>query len=204
MTGRPDGRKRGYARLALALLRMLTMLETNPLLVVTLFGTILSGCATLAQVPAELPLASSDLSLKVTDPAQTKLLLFNASDVRMYKLDGSGRINVFLSEKGVAQLDIGQYAQLIVAKGKYTVRLTHVDLVEFTSEHTFDLTEDESILEFCATPLGHKARLRGELPTDFLVSFKPIEDGFPPSLSELWDKPYFQYDPQYDWAPCSW
>src|SRR5438132_12376195 len=68
----------------------------------------LTGCLT--PVKNEVPLAGGDLSVYATKTNETKLVIFNDSNSLLYGLDGSGRINVSLDGKGVAQLNIGRFA----------------------------------------------------------------------------------------------
>ena len=133
---------------------------------------LLAGCLT--PVANEIPLVHGDLSAKASNPNDTKLVIFNDSNFLMYGLDQTGRINVSLNGKGLTQINIGRYAQVIVPKGTCQVYLVHWDTDKFASQHEFDLTNDESFLEIHAKITSNEANLLSELPEDFEKKFKPI------------------------------
>jgi len=141
-------------------------MQLSALLVLPL---LLSGCLT--PVQSEIPLAQGDLSVKATNTNDTKLLIFNDSDHVLYGLDGSGRINVKLNGKGVAQLHNGQYLQVILQKGSYRVDLAHLDMVKFSSKYQIELTNSESFLEIRSTPTSNHAEIVPALPPNFERDF---------------------------------
>ena len=102
-------------------------------------------------------------------------MIFNDSDFLAYGLDGSGRINVKLNGQGVAQLKIGQFAQVVVPLGQYQVDLEHMDTATFTSHHQIELRDPVSFLEIFATPTANKAYLVSRPPPGFDEKFKPVE-----------------------------
>lgn len=132
----------------------------------------LAGCLT--PVKNEMPLLSGDLSLKATNATDTKVVIFNDSNRVLFGLDGSGRINVKLDGKGVTQLNIGSYTQLIVPKGSYRVDLTHLDTVTFSSHKQVQFTEPESFLEIHSTPTSNEAKLVPSLPAHFTSDYTPV------------------------------
>ena len=134
---------------------------------------LLAGCLT--PVRNEIPLAGSDLSVQATSPTETKLVIFNDSNYLLYGLDGSGRINVRLNGRGVAQIKVGHYAQVIVPKGSYRVDLLHVDREYYASQHQIELNEPESFLEVRAISFSNEANLVPALPADFEKKFKPVK-----------------------------
>lgn len=143
----------------------LVVLLTAPLFLV--------GCLT--PVKNEIPLVGGGLSAAASDTNDTRLVIFNDSNFVLYGLDGSGRINVKLNGKGVAQIRIGYYAQVIVPKGSYQVDLTHRDTADFTSHHEIELANAESFLEIHSTMVSNEAILIPALPEDFEKKFKPIK-----------------------------
>ena len=90
-------------------------------------------------------------------------------------MDGSGRINVKLNGQGVAQVNIGHYAQVIVPQGKYQVDLVHLDTATFPSKHEIELNTPVSFLEIFATITSNKAFLVSRPPPDFDKKFKPVK-----------------------------
>lgn len=132
----------------------------------------LTGCLT--PVDKETPLASGDLSLRVKDEGEIKLIIFNDSNSFWYGIDGTGRMNVTLDGRGVAQLKIGQYAQLFVSKGHHEIELVHRDIRHFGSHHSVQLNAPETFLRIRATLNANKVELVSVLPQDFEKRFKPV------------------------------
>src|SRR5258705_5987192 len=128
------------------------MKPTIQLTTVLLFSLLLTGC--LSPVKNEIPLVQGGLSVKPTSTNDTKLVIFNISNSFLYKIDGSGRINVKLNGQGVAQLKIGHYAQVIVPKGRYKIELTHRDMADITSDHNIEFRDSESFVEIYSNPLS--------------------------------------------------
>ena len=169
------------------------------------FGILcIAGCSNLTSIKNEIPLASSELTLTTSTPSETKVLLFNSSDVRTFKIDGSGRMNISANGKGIGQLDIGQYLQVILPKGRHRFRLSHRDLQEFESFHELQLQDAESIIEICATATGNRARLRADLPDQFPSSFRAVDAGPAPSFDELFNKGYFELQTLGRRPHCNW
>src|SRR6266568_8306392 len=110
-----------------------SMKRSLQLAALLLLPLLLTGCLT--PVANEIPLAYDDLSVKPGNTNDTRLVIFNDSNFVLYGLDGSGRINVKLNGKGVAQIHVGYYAQAIVPKGTYQVDLMHRDTADFASRH---------------------------------------------------------------------
>jgi hypothetical protein len=158
-------------------------------LIAFVFITSLTGCR-LTPVKNEIPLVTGDISLQQADPNYTKLLIFNASNYLMFGIDGTGRINVMLNGKGVAHLNIYEYAQLIVPKGKHKVSLVHRDIVHLSSEHEIDLVNAESFLKVYATVTSNRAKLVAVLPKNFDKKFKRANADFAyPPLKRTMQKP---------------
>lgn len=104
--------------------------------IVLLVFVSVSGCSlTLPAVPREYPVISSEA--KVDDSSVSRLLIFNASSPVMFT--GTGRLNVSLNGKGAAQLDIWEYIELLVPRGRYRVDLLHHDVASFSSSHEIDM-----------------------------------------------------------------
>jgi hypothetical protein len=131
-----------------------------------------TGCLT--PVRNEVPLATGNVMDKPASANDTRLVIFNDSDFLAYGLDGSGRINVNLNGQGVAQVKIGQYAQVVVPHGQYQVDLAHMDIATFSSHHQIELRDPVSFLEIFATPTANEAFLVSRPPSDFDEKFKPV------------------------------
>jgi hypothetical protein len=151
----------------------MAMKRCIPLVALLVFPLLLAGCLT--PVKNEIPLAGSDLSVQATSTNDAKLVIFNDSNYLLYGLDGSGRINVKLNGKGVAQLKVGYYVQVIVPKGSYEVGLLHVDREYYTTQHQIELREPETFLEVRVVAFSNEARLVPALPSNFEKKFKPVK-----------------------------
>src|ERR1700750_1679143 len=92
----------------------------------------LTGCFT--PVKNEIPLVKGDLHLIPANTNETKLVIFNDSNPVLYGADGSSRINVKLNGKGLGRLNFGQYAEVVIPKGKCEVDWQPLDLVGFPSK----------------------------------------------------------------------
>ncbi len=132
--------------------------------------TLLGGCLT--PVKNEMPLVRNGLSAKATGPNETKVIIFNSSNWLLFPL--TGRINVKLNEKEIANLNIGQYAEVVMPRGGCQVDLVHWDVANFYSQHIVELKGPESFLEVRATPTANQARIVPELPRNFEKRFKPV------------------------------
>jgi hypothetical protein len=147
----------------------------KPLLLSLLLASLLplTGCFT--PVKNEIPLATGNLRSPPDNPNETRLVIYNKSNPVLYGLDGSSRINVKLNGKGVGRLNIGQYAQVIMPKGKCQVDMKHLDLVVFSSQRWVDLNDPVSFVEIYATPTANEAKTVPALPADFEGSYKSIK-----------------------------
>jgi hypothetical protein len=139
-----------------------------------LLGLLLLSTGCLSPVQNEIPLLAGGLSAKASGPNDTKLVIFNTSNGVLYGLDGSGRINVWVNNRGVAMVKIGHYAQVIVPRGPCHVSLTHRDMAKFNSEHDFTLTGPEAFLEIRATPISNAAELLLVPPGNLEQDFTPV------------------------------
>jgi hypothetical protein len=146
------------------------IVRLSAVLILSLF---LTGC--LSPVRNEIPLAKGGLNIKPSNTNEAKLVIFNDSSVVGFGIDGTGRINVRLNGKGVTQLNIGRYTQVIVPKGKYQLDLDHLDMVHFTSKHQIELVQPESFLLISATPVSNKAEMLSVPPPDFEAKYRPVE-----------------------------
>jgi hypothetical protein len=152
---------------------------SNYLMRIILYSALLSlplfmaGC--LSPVQNEIPLATGSVLERPANTNDTRLVIYNDSDFLAFGMDGSGRINVKLNGQGVAQVNIGHYAQVIVPQGKYQVDLVHLDTATFSSEHQIELNTPVSFLEIFATITSNKAFLVSQPPPDFDKKFKPVK-----------------------------
>jgi hypothetical protein len=163
----------------MGILQLKKIILSSSFLFLALF---LSGC--LSPVKNEIPLAGGGVLDNPQGANDTRLIIYNDSDFLGFGMDGSGRINVTLNGQGVALVKIGEYAQVIVPKGKYEVDLVHLDMAKFASHHEIELTEPVSILEIFATPTSNRAFVVSHLPPDFTEKFKPVKNDRRPAKDE--------------------
>jgi hypothetical protein len=142
----------------------LAILSVLPLLFV--------GCLT--PVRNEIPLVRGGWSAMAGNTNETRLVIFNNSNYLLYGLDGSGRINVRLNGRGVAQIKVGYYAQVMMPKGACRVNLVHRDREDYATEHEVELTGPETFLEIGAISFSNRAKIVSTLPDDFENKFKPV------------------------------
>ena len=131
----------------------------------------IAGCS-LPPVKNEMPLVGS-FTARAADSNDTKVVIFNESSMVLHGIDNTGRLNVTLDGKGVAQLNIGEYVQVIVPRGKHHVNLEHRDVFMFRSDHEVEFTTAETFLKVRATPVSNEAKVVPELAPQFDVKFRP-------------------------------
>ena len=142
------------------------MKKTLIYLIIAYFSTLIAGCAaTLPAVQNEFPISRSKITINPTDNNLTRLVIFNSAIVIIHPI--TGRLNIYLNGKGVAQLGIGEYIQTLVPRGSYNVTLLHHDLFPFSSSHRIEITGTEAYLEVYPTILSNAARLVKDLPDEF-------------------------------------
>lgn len=122
-----------------------------------------SGCM-VAPIQSELPLLAVDLEQRSTQSGEVVMILFNNSSKLMYGLDSTGRINVRLNGKAVGGPNIGEYVMLQIPKSKHRLLLSHLDLIEFKSEHDIEAADDQLIVEMAATPISNSIQIHKKLP----------------------------------------
>lgn len=121
------------------------------------------GCM-VAPIQSELPLLGANLAQRSTQSGEVVMILFNNSSKLMYGLDSTGRINVRLNGKAVGGPNIGEYVMLQIPKGRHRLQLSHLDLIEFKSEHDIEAADDPLIVEMAATPISNSIQVHKKLP----------------------------------------
>jgi len=139
-----------------------------------LFLIFINGCC-MAPIKTELPLLGSDVALKNSDPGKVKMIIFNNTNNFLFGLDMTGRINIKLDDKAIGGLYIGEYAQLIIPKGKHRIELVHLDMTYFTSYHDLVAEKDPLIVEIWATPVSNALWTLDDLPPNFINNFTPYK-----------------------------
>lgn len=131
-----------------------------------LTSMLLAACSVvwpLKPVATEWPLLGPALDSPL--PANTqRVLIFNNSGKLQHGTSNTGRINVWLNGRGVAGLDIGEYVQLALAPGTYTLQLLHHDLVDFKSTHEVIVKAAPVYVEVSATITSNSVTVHASLP----------------------------------------
>jgi len=131
---------------------------------------VLASCAATPPV-REVSLPSQSLN----EPLKSgviQLVIFNDSNILMYGIDNSGKINIHHNGKGVGQLNIGQYVILSVAEGYHTINLLHKDIANFGSTHQLKVSESPTYLKIYAKVTSNGAEIVPK-PENFEEKFKP-------------------------------
>lgn len=137
------------------------------------FCAVLAGCAT-PTVNREVPLLGPDLSAVAKTPGNSKVLIYNHSSRLTHLL--TGKVQVRLNGRGVAALEIGEYLQIEVPRGKHALQLSHWDLVSFNSMHELEVDQPSVIVEVQATAVSNFMRTHPSLPpsTQLPDDFRPV------------------------------
>ena len=134
----------------------------------------ISGCC-MAPIKTELPLLENNIAIKNEDSSKVKMIIFNSTNKILFGPDMTGRINIKLNDKAIGGLNIGEYTQLIIPKGKHRLELVHLDMVYFKSYHDLVAEKDPLIVEIWATPVSNSLWTLDNLPADFINNFSPYK-----------------------------
>lgn len=100
--------------------------------------------------------------------------MYNNSNKFLYGIDGSGKINISLDNKGIGRLSIGQYVIVETTLGMHTIDLEHRDILLFRSSHTILITENNNFLQIYSTPASNGADIT-EKPESLESTYSPIK-----------------------------
>lgn len=113
----------------------------------------LSACSTiwpLKPVATEWPLLGSDLQVTVSGTTQ-RVVLYNNSSQLQHGTSNTTRLDVWINGRGVGGLDIGDYVQLALTPGEYTLEVLHHDAMDFKSTHVLKVGQQPVYVELSAT-----------------------------------------------------
>jgi hypothetical protein len=145
------------------------------LLLAALTSVAVSGCA-LPPLAREVPLLRPELTTQPSKPENSKVLIYNNSNRLAFLL--TGKMHVRLNGRGVAALEIGEYVQIEVPKGKHTLMLSHWDMIVFNSIHELNVDASSIFVEIQATPVSNSMKVHPNLPPS-----SELPRGFRPSTS---------------------
>jgi predicted small lipoprotein YifL len=109
----------------------------------------LEGCGA-ARPMRQIDLPAQALGAPTSDASQHRVVFFNNSNFLKYGMDGSGKINIYLNEKALGQLKIGQYVVVEMPPGEHRVDLLHKDIGNFSSIHTLQVKHNEQYVKIYA------------------------------------------------------
>jgi hypothetical protein len=108
------------------------------------------------------------------DKNKTRVIFFNDSNMVIYGLDGSGKINVKLNGKALGSLKIHNYVQIYLDGGSYDLILAHWDMVTFESKYQINIGGDNVYIQVYSQPTSTAYQLVSELPEKFAQKYTPI------------------------------
>lgn len=135
----------------------------------------LAGCA-LPPLAQQVPLLGPDLAVLPSKPGNSKVLIYNNSNRLAFLL--TGKMLVRLNGLGVAPLEIGEYVQVELPRGRHSLMLSHWDMVTFNSTHEIEVDGPTVYVEVQATPISNFMRvhpqlpMKSQLPDDFRPSYR--------------------------------
>lgn len=130
------------------------------------------GCSGIATIQPAFDLPSQKLRTEI--PAgRTAVVFFNASNWITHGLDGSGKLNIFLSDKSLASLKIGEYVQVMLPPGEYIVTLAHWDIGTFISSHVLKVNRDRTFVKVYSKISSNGLEVLEAQPQDFEKGYKP-------------------------------
>jgi hypothetical protein len=138
------------------------MLIRTRLSILLLASLFMFGCA--APLVSQYSSLGSDLANRVVSPDKSKLMVYNSTNKILYALNH--QVDIWLNDAAVGSLDSGQYLQVEVPRGIHKLKLRHIDVVPFVSEHELKVEGDSVILEVWSTLVSNSMRTHAAVPGD--------------------------------------
>lgn len=126
--------------------------------------TLLVGCAGPVVLQPELPILGPELDVQAAAPEETKVMFFNNSNKLLFGIDNTGKLGVWINGKGLAVLQIGDYVQVSLPRGRQAIELAHVDIGTFRSTHDLMVGEAPLYVEVYATAMSNEMKVFPSLP----------------------------------------
>lgn len=142
------------------------MKKATYLLLATFTFLAMTSCA-LKAIPSEYTFLKTDMKIvDVNELGNGTVLIYNAATI-FHKLDNTARLNVWIDGKPVGQIRGSEYFIVEIKKGKHTIKLLHIDVVNIRTE--FDLTINDGTKILRAKPTLDYNTLEAvtELPANF-------------------------------------
>lgn len=122
---------------------------------------VVSGCS-LTPIARELPLAEGPAMAPASQPNMGKVVFLNENpsiyrkdpgvlnmhmlDRDMWRMAGTGRINIAINGKGLGQVHVGEYTATVLPFGTYEVTLVHHDALNFESKHQLVVSSPHTLV----------------------------------------------------------
>lgn len=126
---------------------------------------LLAACAGPLVVVPEIRLLPPELDAKPAAANESKVLFFNNSNKLLFGIDGTGRVGIWINGIGLGVLEIGEYAQVSLPRGRHDIELVHVDVVTFNSKHEIVVGDGPLFVEVFATIVSNDLKTFDALPT---------------------------------------
>ena len=139
-------------------------------LTIILAGVLLFGCGA-RPIKREVVLPDQVIGQVPSKTGNSRLVIFNDSNMFLYGIDGSDKINVSLDGKGVGQLEIGQFLIVETTSTSHVIDLMHWDLLTYESVHKIDISEPEVFLKIYSKLISNGAEIVSK-PKDFSLTYE--------------------------------
>lgn len=121
----------------------------------------------MAPVPNQYPVVHGAIPAHSIRDDQTFVAFFNNANPVLYGLDNSAKLNIWVNDKSVGQLGLGEHIQVILPNGNHRVTLKHLDLFYFTSQHDLELTGEPTFVEVRPTVVSNHLKAYKNKPPAF-------------------------------------
>jgi hypothetical protein len=135
-------------------------------LLATAWIAVLAGCAAPVVLQPEVPILGPELDAHAAVPGETKVMFFNNSNKLLFGIDNTGKVGVWINGKGLAVLQIGDYVQVSLPRGRQAIELAHVDIGTFRSAHDLMVGEEPLYVEVYATAMSNEMKVFQSLPAN--------------------------------------
>ena len=137
----------------------------KPLFAISIF-MVLNSCA-LRPIPSSYDYQKNKTeSVNLDDLGNGKILIYNGADI-LHKIDNSARLNLWINEKPMGQIRGREYAIIDLENGTYNFKLLHVDVFNFKSSHTIEITNEIKVIRIEPTIASNKLTITNLIPKNF-------------------------------------
>lgn len=149
-------------------MKMIKITQTFLLIV---FLMILSGCAQFHRLEPQYVLPPQSINYE-TQAGKTKIVFFNNSNVLLYGIDMTDKIDITIDDKNVGSVRLAEYLVIDLFSGEYKMNLTHYDTTKFSNNYTLKVIGREMYIEIYNGPLSTNYKIVDKLPDNFQERYK--------------------------------